>query len=46
MAPSVRGTIGIDVITGAVEDAKKNAQQNNIENSIFIAGKAEKVSLF
>lgn len=43
MAPAVRGTIGIDVVTGAVEDARKNAQRNNIENSVFMAGKAEEV---
>ncbi|XP_045608681.1 tRNA (uracil-5-)-methyltransferase homolog B isoform X2 [Procambarus clarkii] len=43
MAPRVRGTIGIDEITGAVEDATKNAQTNNITNSSFIAGKAEKI---
>lgn len=43
MAPSVRGTIGIDITTGAVEDAKRNAHQNNIQNSIFFAGKAEEV---
>lgn len=43
MAPHVRGTIGIDITTGAVEDAKKNAALNNISNATFIAGKAEKV---
>lgn len=43
MASSVRSTIGFDISTGAVEDAKKNAQRNNIENSVFIAGKAEEV---
>lgn len=43
MAHSVRGTMGIDVVTGAVEDARKNAQRNNIENSVFMAGKAEEV---
>uniref|UniRef100_A0A0P4WEC3 tRNA (uracil(54)-C(5))-methyltransferase n=1 Tax=Scylla olivacea TaxID=85551 RepID=A0A0P4WEC3_SCYOL len=43
MAPHVRGTIGIDITTGAVEDAKKNAALNNINNTIFIAGRAEKV---
>ena len=45
MAPHVRGTIGIDVTTGAIEDAKKNALSNNINNSTFIAGKAEKVNV-
>ncbi|KAK8389815.1 hypothetical protein O3P69_009068 [Scylla paramamosain] len=43
MAPHVRSTIGIDITTGAVEDAKKNAALNNINNTIFIAGRAEKV---
>lgn len=43
MASHVRGTIGIDVTTGAVEDAKNNATKNSIKNSIFIVGKAEKV---
>lgn len=44
MAPSVRGTVGIDIVTEAVEDAKKNAALNELANTQFFAGKAEKVS--
>ncbi|KAG7167660.1 tRNA (uracil(54)-C(5))-methyltransferase homolog [Homarus americanus] len=43
MAPHVRGTVGIDEITGAIEDAKKNAYNNSISNTTFIQGKAEKI---
>ncbi|XP_069960434.1 tRNA (uracil-5-)-methyltransferase homolog B [Cherax quadricarinatus] len=43
MAPHVRGTIGIDEVTAAVQDAGENARANNISNSTFIPGKAEKV---
>lgn len=43
MAPHVRGTVGIEVVTGAVDDARMNAKENNMENASFLAGKAEKV---
>lgn len=43
MAPHVRGTVGIEVVTGAVDDAKNNALRNNVGNASFLAGKAEKV---
>lgn len=43
MAPSVRGTVGVDMVTEAVEDAKKNAALNELANTQFFAGKAEKV---
>lgn len=43
MAPFVRGTVGIDVTTGAVEDAKANSVSNNVSNATFIAGRAEEV---
>ncbi|XP_066973393.1 tRNA (uracil-5-)-methyltransferase homolog B-like [Macrobrachium rosenbergii] len=43
MAPYVRGSVGIEVTTGAVLDAKENAIINNIPNAHFIAGAAEKV---
>ncbi|KAG0729032.1 tRNA (uracil(54)-C(5))-methyltransferase [Chionoecetes opilio] len=43
LAPHVRGTIGLDVTTAAVEDARHNATHNNILNTTFVAGKAEKV---
>lgn len=43
MAPHVRGAVGIEVVTGAVEDARSNAKENKVENASFLAGKAEKV---
>ncbi|KAK7087034.1 tRNA (uracil(54)-C(5))-methyltransferase -B [Halocaridina rubra] len=43
MSPFVRGSVGIDVISAAVEDANKNAFANKISNTEFIAGKAEMV---
>lgn len=46
MAPHVRGTVGIEVVTGAVDDARMNAKENNMENASFLAGKAEKVKQF
>jgi len=35
--------IGIESVTGAVEDAKVNATQNDITNATFIPGTVEKV---
>ncbi|XP_037801361.1 tRNA (uracil(54)-C(5))-methyltransferase homolog-B-like [Penaeus monodon] len=46
MAPHVRGTVGIEVVTGAVDDARMNAKENNMENASFLAGKVEKVKQF
>ncbi|KAK3887776.1 hypothetical protein Pcinc_008105 [Petrolisthes cinctipes] len=43
MSPHVRGTVGIDMVTEAVEDARNNATLNNLANTQFFAGKAEKV---
>ncbi|XP_076033487.1 tRNA (uracil-5-)-methyltransferase homolog B-like isoform X2 [Oratosquilla oratoria] len=43
MAPYVRGSVGIEVISAAIEDAKQNALFNNITNVSFICNKAEKV---
>ncbi len=40
MADRVKSLIGVEIIPQAVEDAKKNAQRNGIENSRFICGDA------
>lgn len=34
---------GIEVVAPAIEDAKKNAELNNIKNTEFIVGKAEEI---
>lgn len=39
----VSKVIGIEMVETAVEDAKVNAQLNNIQNAEFIAGKVEDV---
>lgn len=44
MAGKVKNVIGIEMEESAVEDAKVNAQLNNINNAIFVAGKAEDVT--
>ena len=43
MASQVRSVIGVELIREAVEDAKKNAEENRITNAKFIAGRAEAV---
>ena len=40
MAKSAKSVIGVEIIPEAVEDAKFNAKQNNIENASFICGDA------
>ncbi|CAE7508194.1 trmt2b [Symbiodinium pilosum] len=35
--------IGVDIVEENIEDARRNAQQNSISNTEFIAGKAEEV---
>ncbi|XP_054259777.1 tRNA (uracil-5-)-methyltransferase homolog B-like [Macrosteles quadrilineatus] len=37
----VRGSVGVEQVTAAVEDAKHNANINNITNCTFVAGKVE-----
>ena len=41
MANKVHSVIGIDIEESSINDAKKNAIKNNINNSEFITGKAE-----
>ncbi|CAF0904041.1 unnamed protein product [Adineta steineri] len=43
LANNVKQVIGIEMIKDAVEDAKRNAQLNNINNIEFIADKIENV---
>ena len=43
LANKCKKVIGIDIEESAIEDAKKNAKNNNIENAEFIASPAEKV---
>ena len=33
--------MGVDVATDAIDDARKNAQRNKIENAAYVAGPAE-----
>lgn len=40
-AKKARSVIGIEVIPQAIENAKKNARLNGIDNATFICGKAE-----
>lgn len=41
LAEKVGYVIGIDIVSSAIEDARINAQENNISNVTFFAGKAE-----
>jgi 23S rRNA (uracil1939-C5)-methyltransferase len=43
MAGSAGKVYGVEIIPDAIEDAKKNARQNGIENAEFFCGKAEVV---
>ncbi len=43
LAPRALKVYGIEINSSAVEDAKKNARLNNIENVEFIQGKAEEL---
>lgn len=36
-----REVLGVEIIADAIEDAKFNAQENNIENSKFYAGNCD-----
>ena len=43
MAKKARKVIGVEVVSSAIADAKKNARENNIRNAEFIIGDAVKV---
>lgn len=43
MARKARKVIGVEVVSSAIADAKKNARENNIRNTEFIIGDAVKV---
>ena len=43
MAKKVRKIIGIEVVSSAINDAIKNARENNIKNAQFIVGDAVKI---
>ena len=42
MAKHAKKVLGFEIVPDAVEDAKKNAKQNNIENAHFYCGPVEK----
>lgn len=44
MANRVKQLIGVEIIPDAIEDAKKNAERNGIENARFICGDAAKAA--
>ena len=43
MAKKSRKVIGVEVVSSAIADAKKNARENNVRNAEFIVGDAVKV---
>lgn len=43
LAKSARKVYGIEIVPTAIDDAKKNARENNIRNAEFIAGDAIKI---
>jgi 23S rRNA (uracil1939-C5)-methyltransferase len=43
MAKAAGHVYGVEIIPDAIEDAKKNAARNGIENATFMCGKAEEV---
>lgn len=43
MARKARHVIGVEVVSSAIADAKKNARENNIRNAEFIVGDVVKV---
>lgn len=43
MAQKAKRVYGVEIVPQAIEDAKRNAKQNGIENAIFYTGKAETV---
>lgn len=43
LAQKAKKVIGIEVIESSIEDAKRNAKLNNLDNTEFLCGKAEEV---
>lgn len=43
LAKAARKVYGVEIVPEAIEDARKNAKINNIENAEFFVGKAEEV---
>lgn len=43
VSASVKKVVGIESVESAIEDAKKNSQINNIENTVFYAGDMMKI---
>lgn len=43
LAKSARKVYGIEIVPTAIEDAKKNARENNIRNAEFLAGDTVKI---
>lgn len=43
IAKKCRRVFGVELIASAVEDAKKNAENNGLTNTVFVAGKAEEM---
>ena len=43
MASHVKHVIGIDSSNSAIEDAKRNAAENNVRNATFLAGTVEEI---
>ncbi len=43
MAKKAKKVYGVEVVEQAVEDARKNAERNHIDNAVFYAGKAEEI---
>lgn len=43
LAKKAKKVIGVEIVEQAIEDAKRNAKINNIENVEFYAGKAEEI---
>ena len=43
MAQRAKAVYGVEIVPQAIEDARKNAERNHIENAAFYVGKAEEV---
>ena len=43
MAQRAKAVYGVEIVPQAIEDARKNAERNHIENATFYVGKAEEV---
>lgn len=44
MADKVKKLIGVEIVAPAIENARRNAERNNIENAEFICGDAGKIA--